>query len=266
MISRGDTTGVFQLESSGFKDLLKKLRPDCFEDIVAAVALYRPGPLEGGMVDQFIECKHGRRQIEYPHPLLDKVLKETYGVFVYQEQVMQAAQVLAGASLGSADMMRRAMGKKKQSEMDKQRKLFVEGCATHSQIDKEKASEIFDLIDKFAGYGFNKSHSAAYGLITYQTAYLKHHHEASFMAALMTCDKSNNDNVVKFIAEARAMGLTVLSPDVNESGRDFSVVRSASERAARARTRSASGWRASAGSASRRSTRSCWRASRAGTS
>ena len=225
MISRGDTTGVFQLESSGFKDLLKKLRPDCFEDIVAAVALYRPGPLEGGMVDQFIECKHGRRQIEYPHELLTTVLKETYGVFVYQEQVMQAAQVLAGFSLGSADMMRRAMGKKKQSEMDKQRKLFVAGCATHSQIAEEKASEIFDLIDKFAGYGFNKSHSAAYGLITYQTAYLKHHHEASFMAALMTCDKSNNDNVVKFIAEARSMGLTVLSPDVNESGRDFSVVR-----------------------------------------
>ena len=225
MISRGDTTGVFQLESSGFKDLLKKLRPDCFEDIVAAVALYRPGPLEGGMVDQFIDCKHGRKQIEYPHPLLEPVLKETYGVFVYQEQVMQAAQRLAGFSLGSADMMRRAMGKKKQSEMDKQRKLFVDGCASASQISAEKATEIFDLIDKFAGYGFNKSHSAAYGLITYQTAYLKHHHEASFMAALMTCDKANNDNVVKFIAEARAMGLTVLSPDINESGRDFSVVR-----------------------------------------
>ena len=225
MISRGDTVGVFQLESSGFKDLLKKLRPDTFGDIVAAVALYRPGPLEGGMVDQFIDCKHGRKQIEYPHPLLEEVLKETYGVFVYQEQVMQAAQVLAGFSLGSADMMRRAMGKKKQSEMDKQRKLFVDGCASASSIPHEKASEIFDLIDKFAGYGFNKSHSAAYGLITYQTAYLKHHHEASFMAALMTCDKANNDNVVKFIAEARSMGLTVLSPDVNESGRDFSVVR-----------------------------------------
>jgi DNA polymerase-3 subunit alpha len=225
MISRGDTTGVFQLESSGFKDLLKKLRPDCFEDIVAAVALYRPGPLEGGMVDQFIDCKHGRRSIEYPHALLEEVLKETYGVFVYQEQVMQAAQRLAGFSLGSADMMRRAMGKKKKSEMDRQRQLFVDGCAATSQISAEKANEIFDLIDKFAGYGFNKSHSAAYGLITYQTAYLKHHFPASFMAALMTCDKSNNDNVVKFIAEARSMGLTVLSPDINESGRDFSVVR-----------------------------------------
>ncbi len=225
MISRGDTTGVFQLESSGFKDLLKKLRPDCFEDIVAAVALYRPGPLEGGMVDQFIDCKHGRKQIEYPHPLLEEVLKETYGVFVYQEQVMQAAQRLAGFSLGAADMMRRAMGKKKQSEMDRQRQLFIDGCAATSQISHEKASEIFDLIDKFAGYGFNKSHSAAYGLITYQTAFLKHHHEACFMAALMTCDKANNDNVVKFIAEARAMGLTVLPPEINESGRDFSVVR-----------------------------------------
>ena len=225
MISRGDTTGVFQLESSGFKDLLKKLKPDCFEDIIAAVALYRPGPLEGGMVDQFIDCKHGRREIEYPHPLLEGVLRETYGVFVYQEQVMQAAQILAGFSLGSADLMRRAMGKKKKSEMDRQRALFVEGCERTSQIPAEKANEVFDLIDKFAGYGFNKSHSAAYGLITYQTAYLKHHYPVAFMAALMTCDKSNNDNVVKFIAEARAMGITVLSPDVNESGRDFSVVR-----------------------------------------
>ncbi|HGG56819.1 MAG TPA: DNA polymerase III subunit alpha, partial [Nannocystis exedens] len=194
MISRGDTTGVFQLESSGFKDLLKRLRPDCFEDIIAAVALYRPGPLEGGMVDQFVDCKHGRREIEYPHELLTDVLKETYGVFVYQEQVMQAAQILAGFSLGNADLMRRAMGKKKMSEMDKQRALFVTGCAEHSAIKADKANEIFDLIDKFAGYGFNKSHSAAYGLITYQTAYLKHHEPVAFMAALMTCDKNNNDN------------------------------------------------------------------------
>jgi len=225
MISRGDTTGVFQLESSGFKDLLKKLRPDCFEDIIAAVALYRPGPLEGGMVDQFIECKHGRREIEYPHLLLTDILKETYGVFVYQEQVMQAAQILAGFSLGAADLMRRAMGKKKKSEMDRQRALFVTGCGEQSEISADKANEIFDLIDKFAGYGFNKSHSAAYGLITYQTAYLKHHDPVAFMAALMTCDKNNNDNVVKFIAEARAMEITVLAPDINESGRDFSVVR-----------------------------------------
>src|SRR5690606_35150738 len=225
MISRGDTTGVFQLESSGFRELLGRLRPDCFEDIIAAVALYRPGPLEGGMVDQFIDCKHGRRAIEYPHPLLEEVLRETYGVFVYQEQVMQAAQVLAGFSLGSADLMRRAMGKKKAKEMEVQRSLFVEGCAKHSGIDAKKANEIFDLIDKFAGYGFNKSHSAAYGLITYQTAYLKHHFRVAFMAALMTCDKDKNENVVKFIAEARSAGIMVLPPDVNESGRDFSVVR-----------------------------------------
>ena len=224
MISRGDTTGVFQLESSGFKDLLKKLKPDCFEDIIAAVALYRPGPLEGGMVDQFIECKHGRRAIEYPHDLLAGILEETYGVFVYQEQVMQAAQILAGFTLGAADLMRRAMGKKKQSEMDRQRALFVDGCDKMNGISADKANEIFDLIDKFAGYGFNKSHSAAYGLITYQTAYLKHFHPVAFMAALMTCDKDKSENVVKFIAEARAMGIDVLSPCVNESEADFGVV------------------------------------------
>jgi len=223
MISRGDTTGVFQLESSGFRELLGRLRPDCFEDIIAAVALYRPGPLEGGMVDQFIDCKHGRRKIEFPHELLSEVLRETYGVFVYQEQVMQAAQVLAGFSLGAADLMRRAMGKKKVKEMERQRALFVEGCEKSNNISAKKANEIFDLIDKFAGYGFNKSHSAAYGLITYQTAYLKHHFRVAFMAALMTCDKDKNENVVKFIAEARGDGIDVLPPDVNESGENFSV-------------------------------------------
>ncbi|KIG12782.1 DNA polymerase III alpha subunit [Enhygromyxa salina] len=224
MISRGETTGVFQLESSGFKKLLQKLRPDKFEDIIAAVALYRPGPLEGGMVDQFIDCKHGRKQIEYPHPLLAGVLRETYGVFVYQEQVMLAAQILAGFSLGGADLMRRAMGKKKASEMERQRKLFVDGCASLNGISDKLANEIFDLIDKFAGYGFNKSHSAAYGLITYQTAYLKHHYPECFMCALMTCDKDKSENVVKFIAEARSMGITALPPDVNESASDFNVV------------------------------------------
>jgi DNA polymerase-3 subunit alpha len=224
MISRGETTGVFQLESSGFKKLLTKLKPDKFEDIIAAVALYRPGPLEGGMVDQFIECKHGRREIEYPHPLLADMLRETYGVFVYQEQVMLAAQVLAGFTLGGADLMRRAMGKKKAKEMEQQRKLFVDGCVAVNGLDAKKADEIFDLIDKFAGYGFNKSHSAAYGLITYQTAYLKHYYPECFMCALMTCDKDKSENVVKFIAEAKAMGITVLSPDVNESASDFNVV------------------------------------------
>jgi len=224
MISRGETTGVFQLESTGFKKLLQKLKPDVFEDIIAAVALYRPGPLEGGMVDQFIECKHGRQKIEYPHPLLADVLRETYGVFVYQEQVMLAAQILAGFSLGGADLMRRAMGKKKAKEMDRQRKLFVDGCKSVNDIPEAKSNEIFDLIDKFAGYGFNKSHSAAYGLITYQTAYLKHHYPECFMCALMTCDKDKSENVVKFIAEARAMDIMVLPPDVNESASDFNVV------------------------------------------
>src|SRR5690606_36099660 len=174
------------------KKLLQKLKPDVFEDIIAAVALYRPGPLEGGMVDQFIDCKHGRRKIEFPHPLLADILRETYGVFVYQEQVMLAAQVLAGFSLGGADLMRRAMGKKKPKEMEYQRKLFVEGCAKVNDIPADKSNEIFDLIDKFAGYGFNKSHSAAYGLITYQTAYLKHHYPECFMCALMTCDKDKS--------------------------------------------------------------------------
>jgi DNA polymerase-3 subunit alpha len=223
LIARGDTTGVFQLESSGFRELLIRLKPDCIEDIIAAVALYRPGPLEGGMVDQFIECKHGKRKIEYPHPLLETILRETYGVFVYQEQVMQAAQILAGFSLGGADLMRRAMGKKKKEEMDKQRQLFIDGALATSNTDAKKAGEIFDLIDKFAGYGFNKSHSAAYGLITYQTAYLKYHYRVAFMAALMTCDKDKNENVVKFIAEARGSGIRVLPPDVNGSERDFSV-------------------------------------------
>src|SRR5690606_32203076 len=174
--------------------------------------------------DQFIECKHGRRAIEYPHDLLAEVLEETYGVFVYQEQVMQAAQILAGFTLGAADLMRRAMGKKKQSEMDRQRALFVDGCEKVNGISAAKANEIFDLIDKFAGYGFNKSHSAAYGLITYQTAFLKHFHPVAFMAALMTCDKDKSENVVKFIAEARSMGIDVLSPCVNESEADFGVV------------------------------------------
>src|SRR5690606_37180973 len=157
---------------SGFKDLLQRLKPDCFEDIIAAVALYRPGPLEGGMVDQFIECKHGRRAIEYPHELLTSVLRETYGVFVYQEQVMQAAQILAGFSLETAVLVRRAMCKRKANEMAHQRALSVERCQRQTGIESKKAKEISDLIDKFAGYGFNKSHSAAYGLITYQTGFL----------------------------------------------------------------------------------------------
>ena len=222
MISRGDTTGVFQFESSGFREMLKKLKPDCLEDIVAAGALYRPGPLEGGMVDQYIDVKHGREKADYMHPSLEPVLRDTHGVIVYQEQVMQIAQVLAGYTLGGADLLRRAMGKKKAEEMQKEKGKFLDG-AKAMKVDVKRAEEIFDLVEKFAGYGFNRSHSAAYGWITYQTAYLKHHYPHEFMAGLMSCDADNIDNVVKFIAEARAMGLVVERPDVNESHLDFTV-------------------------------------------
>jgi DNA polymerase-3 subunit alpha len=223
LISVGNTWGVFQLESSGFQELLRKLLPDCFEDIVAAVALYRPGPLEGGMVDQFIDCKHGRRETVYMHPLLETVLKETYGVIVYQEQVMQAAQILSGYSLGQADIMRRAMGKKKADEMAKQRLKFVAG-AEERGIDPAKAGEIFDLIDKFAGYGFNKSHSAAYALVTYQTAWLKTHYPYEFQAALLTCDREDTDKVVKYIQAGQSAGVETMPPDINQSEVSFSVI------------------------------------------
>ena len=223
MMSAGNTTGVFQCESSGFKELLKKLRPDCFEDIIAAVALYRPGPLEGGMVDDFIQRKHGRTKVAYLHPWLEEILKETYGVIVYQEQVMQIASRLAGFSLGQADMLRRAMGKKKPEEMAKQKKVFVAG-AIDKGVDAKLAEQIFDLMAVFAGYGFNKSHSAAYGLISYQTAFLKCHYPAEFMAAVLTCEKDNTDNLTRYINETRQMGIEVLQPDVAESAADFSVV------------------------------------------
>jgi DNA polymerase-3 subunit alpha len=222
LISSGNTWGVFQLESRGFQELLRRLKPDCFEDIVAVNALYRPGPLEGGMVEQFVECKHGRRPIAYPHPRLERILKETYGVIVYQEQVMQAAQILAGYSLGSADIMRRAMGKKKATEMAKERSRFVDGCARQG-IDDTLANEIFDLIDKFAGYGFNKSHSAAYALITYQTAWLKAHYPVEFEAALLTCDRENTDKIAEYIRLGRELGTRVLPPDINRSDVDFGV-------------------------------------------
>jgi DNA polymerase III subunit alpha len=222
MISDADVTGVFQLESSGFRELLKKLRPDCFEDIVAAGALYRPGPLEGGMVDDFIERKHGRKRVEYDHPSLEPILKDTYGVIVYQEQVMQISSALAGYSLGKADLLRRAMGKKKAEVMAKEKAGFLDG-AKQKAVDPRVAERVFDLMEKFAGYGFNRSHSAAYGLLTYQTAYLKRYWPVEFFAALLTCDKDDTDAVVKFIAEAKAQGIAVLRPDVNESETDFTV-------------------------------------------
>ncbi len=226
MISNGDTTGVFQLESSGFRDILKKLKPSNIEDIVAAVALYRPGPLEGGMVDDFIERKHGRQKISYLHPALETVLSDTYGVIVYQEQVMQIAQVIAGYSLGAADLLRRAMGKKKVEVMEEQKVLFVKGALENETltIDEKTAEALFDLMAFFAGYGFNRSHSAAYGWITYQTAFLKRHYPHEFMAGLMSCDQDNTDNIVKFIGEARALNLEVARPDVLESQQDFTVV------------------------------------------
>jgi DNA polymerase-3 subunit alpha len=223
LISRGDTEGVFQLESSGFQELLKKLRPDKFEDIVAAVALYRPGPLNSGMLDDFIDRKHGRQKIVYPHDMLKGILEETYGVIVYQEQVMQIAQVLAGFTLGGADLLRRAMGKKKADVMAQQRAVFVEGAAKNA-VPASQAGEIFDLMEKFAEYGFNKSHSAAYALITYHTAYLKAHHKVEFMAGLLTNDKDASDKVSKGIRNARKIGIEVLAPSANHSVADFDVV------------------------------------------
>jgi DNA polymerase-3 subunit alpha len=222
LISKGETLGVFQLESTGFQELLRRLKPDCFEDIVAAVALYRPGPLQTGMVDDFIDCKHKRIQVRYPHPLLEEVLKPTYGGFVYQEQVMQAAQVMAGYSLGGADLLRRAMGKKKAEVMAKERSKFVAGC-TVKGISERASGEVFDLMEKFAGYGFNKSHSAAYALITFQTAYLKTYYPTEFMAALLTTESSHTENIVKYIGETRSMHIEVLPPTVNESEISFTV-------------------------------------------
>src|SRR5216684_2691018 len=223
LISSGDTAGVFQMESSGFTEMVRKQRPSCFEDVIAAGALYRPGPLDSGMVDVFIDRKHGRQKVVYPHPKLEPVLKDTYGVIVYQEQVMQISQVLGGYSLGRADLLRRAMGKKKAEVMQKERAGFLEGCS-HNGVDPKVAGEIFDLMEKFAEYGFNKSHSAAYGLITIQTAWLKAHHPLEFMAALLTSEKDNTDKVVSYIAEARSAGREVLPPDVNHSDLEFSVV------------------------------------------
>ncbi len=227
MLQKAETTAVFQLESRGMKELIKKLKPDCLEDLIALVALFRPGPLQSGMVDDFINRKHGREEISYPHPNyqypgLEPVLKPTYGIILYQEQVMQIAQVMAGYTLGGADMLRRAMGKKKPEEMAKQRAVFLEGCQNNG-IDADLAGNIFDLVEKFAGYGFNKSHSAAYGLVSYQTAWLKAHHPAPFMAAVLSADMHNTDKVVTLIEECRSMKLRIKAPDVNVSEFKFTV-------------------------------------------
>jgi len=222
LLKRCTTTAVFQLESQGMKDLIKRLQPDCFEDIIALVALFRPGPLQSGMVDDFINRKHGRIKVEYPHPALEAILKPTYGVILYQEQVMQIAQELAGYTLGGADLLRRAMGKKKPEEMAKQREVFVEGAKARG-VAERTASYIFDLMEKFAGYGFNKSHSAAYALVSYQTAWLKAHYPAAFMAAVLSADMHHTDKVVTFIDEARHMGLKILAPDVNLCNTTFTA-------------------------------------------
>ncbi|MCE5980443.1 DNA polymerase III subunit alpha [Pseudomonas sp. LF19] len=227
LLQKAETTAVFQLESRGMKELIKKLKPDCLEDLIALVALFRPGPLQSGMVDDFINRKHGRAELAYPHSDyqyegLKPVLAPTYGIILYQEQVMQIAQVMAGYTLGGADMLRRAMGKKKPEEMAKQRGGFIEGCASNN-IDPDLAGNIFDLVEKFAGYGFNKSHSAAYGLVSYQTAWLKTHHPAPFMAAVLSADMHNTDKVVTLIEEVRSMKLRLDAPDVNTSDFKFTV-------------------------------------------
>lgn len=227
MLQRAETTAVFQLESRGMKELIKKLKPDCLEDLIALVALFRPGPLQSGMVDDFINRKHGRAELAYPHSDyqyegLKPVLAPTYGIILYQEQVMQIAQVMAGYTLGQADMLRRAMGKKQPEEMAKQRDGFVDGC-TANGIDPHLAANIFDLVEKFAGYGFNKSHSAAYGLVSYQTAWLKQHYPPQFMAAVLSADMDNTDKVVILVEECRNMKLRIMAPDVNQSEYKFTV-------------------------------------------
>ncbi len=219
VFARGDTVAVFQFESRGMRELLKRAQPDRFDDLIALVSLYRPGPMD--LIPDFIERKHGRQEVQYPHPLLEPVLAPTYGVVVYQEQVMQTAQILGGYSLGGADLLRRAMGKKKPEEMAKERVKFEAGAMEHHGIEPRISGPIFDLLEKFAGYGFNKSHAAAYALVSYQTAWLKAHYPAEFMAAVLSSDMDNTDKVTGFLDEARAMGLTVLPPDANESAYMF---------------------------------------------
>lgn len=227
VLQKAETTAVFQLESRGMKDLINRLKPDCFEDIIALVALFRPGPLQSGMVDNFIDRKHGREAISYPdaeyqHECLQEILEPTYGIILYQEQVMQIAQVMSGYSLGGADLLRRAMGKKNAAEMAKQRASFEQGAADNN-IDPELSIKIFDLVEKFAGYGFNKSHSAAYALVSYQTLWLKTHYPAEFMAAVMSADMDNTDKIVTLVDECGHMNIDILPPDLNAGEYKFTV-------------------------------------------
>jgi DNA polymerase-3 subunit alpha len=221
LIARGETIGIFQLESAGMRDLGVKMKVDNFDQIIALVALFRPGPMEN--IPKYLACLNGQEERDYMHPKLEPVLRDTYGVMIYQEQVMQAAQVLAGYSLGGADLLRRAMGKKIQSEMDAQRAQFVKGAFEHNNVPEDQANSIFDKIDKFAGYGFNKAHSAGYALISYWTAWLKANHPLEFMAASMTLDQGNTDKLSIFKQECARMGIPVLPPDVNESSFEFTV-------------------------------------------
>ena len=223
LFSKGDTTAIFQFESHGMRDILRRYQPTRLEDLTALNALYRPGPIQGGMVDDFINRKHGKKKVTYDLPELKTILEETYGVILYQEQVMQIANRLAGFSLGQADILRRAMGKKNRDEMAAQREQFLTGCAAHN-VPAKKAERIFDLITEFAGYGFNKSHSCAYALLAYQTAWLKTHYPVEFMASLLTSETGNTEKVVKYIHEARGMSITVLPPDINSSDVNFTPV------------------------------------------
>ncbi|MBW2701238.1 MAG: DNA polymerase III subunit alpha [Deltaproteobacteria bacterium] len=223
LLTSGETDGVFQVESSGFKELMKKLKPDCFEDIIAAVALYRPGPLGAGMVDDYIDRKHGRSAITYVHPILEPILNGTYGVIIYQEQVMRIAVDLCGFTMGEADTLRKAMGKKKADLLAKLGTQFIEGGVKRSGLAKHLLQDLFKKIEKFAEYAFNKSHSAAYAIISYQTAYLKAHHPREFMAALLSSEMNDTDKLMRHIAKVREMGVKVLPPDVNRSEKKFSV-------------------------------------------
>jgi len=223
LLNKANTLGIFQLESGGMRDLCRKFQISSVEHITALVALYRPGPME--LIPEFIKRRHGEVKIEYEHPLLEPIARETYGILIYQEQVMQATQVLAGYTLGSADLLRRAMGKKKVEEMQKQRETFVKGCHEKNNISKAKANQIFDLLEKFAGYGFNKSHAAAYAIVAYQTAYLKANYPVEFLSAMMTNDMGDTTKLSQYIAEARIMGIEVLPPDVNESEVVFAPAR-----------------------------------------
>lgn len=223
LLMRGETDGVFQLESSGMKEIVMSMKPDCIEDIIALLSLYRPGPLKSGMVPEFISRKHGKTKIKYEVPALESILKETYGVILYQEQVMQIASVLANYSMGEADTLRKVMSKKNPADMEKEKPKFLAG-AKKNRIPEEKARKIFEQMATFAGYGFNKSHSAAYAMISYQTAYLKAHYPVEFMTALLTSEKNNRDKIIKYISSCKEMGIYVLPPDINESMTDFSVL------------------------------------------